>query len=192
MRRRPEVADGEAVAARTIGDSRSGRRARWSALDDVVNLEDVRRVGELDAGAGEDRHQTLAEGLELLPRVPDFADLKVAIQTEADVVVEPARWPFAGVLDLANRLVVLLGSESDGTEADNDTHDMKLREGSRIDPMCREATRGVGSGSLLSDADQARDARRRDSPAYGDKEEPNRRPRSTGRAGILCHADRPQ
>ena len=49
-------ADDEAVAARTIGDSRSGRRARLSALDDVVNVEDVRRIGELDAGAGEDRH----------------------------------------------------------------------------------------------------------------------------------------
>ena len=105
---------------RTIDDSRSGRRARWSALDDVVNLEDVWRIGELDAGAGEDRHQTLAEGLELLPRVPDLADLKVAIRTEADVVVEPGRWPFAGVLELANRLVVLLGSESGGTEADLD------------------------------------------------------------------------
>src|SRR3954454_7110785 len=108
---------------RTIDDSRSGRRARWSALDDVVNLEDVRRVGELDVGAGEDRHQTLTEGLELLPRVPDLADLKAAIGTEADVVVEPGRWPSAGVLDLANRFVVLLGGESDGTEADNDTHD---------------------------------------------------------------------
>ena len=60
-----------------------------SALDDVVNVEDVRRIGELDADAGEDRHQTLVEGLELLPRIPDLADLKVAIRTEADVVVEP-------------------------------------------------------------------------------------------------------
>jgi hypothetical protein len=50
-----------------------------SALHDVVNLEDVRRVGELDADDGEDRHQTLAECLELLPRVPDLADLQVAI-----------------------------------------------------------------------------------------------------------------
>jgi hypothetical protein len=32
---------------------------------------------------------------------------------------------------LANRLVVLLGSESDGTEADNDTHDMNLRDRGR-------------------------------------------------------------
>ena len=34
----------------------SGRPARLSALDDVVNVEDVRRIGELDAGGGEDRH----------------------------------------------------------------------------------------------------------------------------------------
>src|SRR3954447_4747442 len=99
---------------RTIDDFRSGRRARWSALDDVVNLKDVWRIGELDAGAGEDRHQTLAECLELLPGVPDLADLKVAIRTEADVVVEPGRWPFAGVLELANRLVVLLGMRAVG------------------------------------------------------------------------------
>ena len=85
-----------------------------------MNLEDVRRVGELDAGTGEDRHQTIAEGLELLPRVPDLADPKVAIRTEADVVVEPGRWPFAGVLELANRLVGLVGSEADGAETDND------------------------------------------------------------------------
>src|SRR3954454_6793478 len=116
---------------RTIDDSRSGRRARWSALDDVVNLEDVWRIGELDAGAGEDRHQTLAEGLELLPRVPDLADLKVAIRTEADVVVEPGRWPFAGVLELPNRLFVLVGSEGDGTETDDDAHDMSLRDRGR-------------------------------------------------------------
>src|SRR4029079_7308759 len=114
-----------------IDDSRSGRRARWSALDDVVNLEDVRRIGELDAGAREDRYQTLAEGLELLPRVPDLADVKVAIRTEADVVVEPGRWPFAGVLELANRLVVLVGSEGDGTETDNHAHDMNLRDPGR-------------------------------------------------------------
>ena len=80
--------------------------ARWSALDDVANLGDVRRVVELDADAGKNRHQTLAEGLELVPRVPDLADLKVPIRTEADVVVEASGWPFASVLDLANRLVV--------------------------------------------------------------------------------------
>ena len=77
MCRQLEVADGEAVAARTISDSRSGRRARLSALDDVVNVEDVRRIGELDADAGEDRHQTLVEGLELLPRIPDSLTLRL-------------------------------------------------------------------------------------------------------------------
>ena len=84
-----------------------------------MHLEDVRRVGELDADAGKNRHQTLTEGLELLLRVPDLADLKGAIRTEADVVVEASGWPFAGVLDLANRLVVILGSRGDGTEADD-------------------------------------------------------------------------
>jgi hypothetical protein len=62
-----------------------------SALDDVVNVEDVRRIGELNADTGEDRHQALPERLELLPRVPDLADAKVAVRTETDVVVEPGR-----------------------------------------------------------------------------------------------------
>ena len=55
-----------------------------------------------------------------------IADLKVAIRTEADVVVEAGRWPFAGVLELANRLVILLGGESVGTEADNNAHEINL------------------------------------------------------------------
>ena len=85
-----------------------GRPRGWglSALDDVVNLEDVRRAGELDAGGGEDRHQTLAESLELLPRIPDLADLKVAGQTEADMVVQPGWWPLARVREQASRLGV--------------------------------------------------------------------------------------
>ena len=47
---------GEVIFGTYRGDSRSARRARWSALDDVVNVEDVRRIRELDAGGGEDRH----------------------------------------------------------------------------------------------------------------------------------------
>ena len=92
-----------------------------------MDLEDVRRAGELDAGGGEDRHQTLAESLELLPRIPDLADLEVAGQTEADMVVAPGRWPFACVREQASRLGLLLGSEGDGTETDNDAHAMKPR-----------------------------------------------------------------
>src|SRR4051812_49436129 len=96
----------------------------------------------MDVGAREGRDQTPAGGLQLLPRIPDLAHLKVAIRTEADVVVEPGRWPFAGVLDLANRLIVLVGSEGDGAETDNDTHDMNLRDRVANKIRCdREATR---------------------------------------------------
>jgi hypothetical protein len=62
---------------------------------------------------------------------------------------------------LANRLVVLLGSESGGTEADNDTHDMNLRDRVANEiRRAREATRRsvqiipaqrCGGGSVLSD-----------------------------------------
>jgi hypothetical protein len=35
-------------------------------LDDVVDLNDLWRTGELDAALGEDRHEAMAESLELL------------------------------------------------------------------------------------------------------------------------------
>jgi hypothetical protein len=42
------------------------------ALDDVVNLEDLGIRGELNSNLGQDRHQPLAEGPELLLGVPDL------------------------------------------------------------------------------------------------------------------------
>src|SRR5204862_6425423 len=77
-----------------------------AALDDVVNLEDVWLACELDSGVGQHWRQPFAERGELFPRVPDLADLEVAVRTEADVVVEPVGRKIAGFSNLLQGLVV--------------------------------------------------------------------------------------
>jgi hypothetical protein len=44
-----------------------------------VNLEDLRFGGEPDSNVGEDGHEVLSEGLELLSRIPDLADAEVPL-----------------------------------------------------------------------------------------------------------------
>ena len=51
----------------------------------------------LDSDLGEDGHQSLTECLELLLGIPDLTDAKVALGTEADVVVESVRRKVARV-----------------------------------------------------------------------------------------------
>jgi len=41
----------------------------------VVDLEGLRLARKLDSGFGQHRHEALTERLELLPRVPDLADV---------------------------------------------------------------------------------------------------------------------
>src|SRR3954447_20327980 len=76
-------------------------------LDDVMDLDDLGRACELDAGLAEDRHQSRCEGLELLPGVPDLADPNAPAGCERDVVVEPVGRELARCLDQRHRLVVL-------------------------------------------------------------------------------------
>jgi hypothetical protein len=44
-----------------------------------VNLGDLRFGGEPDPNVGEDGHEVLAEGLELVSRVPDLGDAEVPL-----------------------------------------------------------------------------------------------------------------
>src|SRR5437868_14101108 len=76
------------------------------ALDDVVDLEHL-GLTRLDPDVLQHRHQALAEGVELLARVPDLADSELAVGLEGDVVLESLREPVARLLEPADRLVVL-------------------------------------------------------------------------------------
>src|SRR3954447_26452774 len=120
-------------AAPPTGEPLAGSPAVSSALgsgwgvgglppDAVLDLEHLRLAGDLDPGLHQDRNQCLAPRLHLLARVPDLADGEVLrVGPEADVVVEPLRGK-AGFLDLGVALVVPLGGQVRGLEADNDAH----------------------------------------------------------------------
>src|SRR5256885_2593962 len=87
-----------------------GSGAEGLALDDVVDLEHLGLARELDANVGQYRHQTLAERVELLPRIPDLTDSEAPARTESDVVGKPVRRPLApGILQPLDAFVVLLG-----------------------------------------------------------------------------------
>ena len=63
------------------------------ALDDVVDLKELWLAGELDPKVGQDGHQGLTVGFELLPRVPDFADSQIPVCSKENVVVHAVRRP---------------------------------------------------------------------------------------------------
>jgi hypothetical protein len=81
-----------------------------------VNLHQL-WFARFDSDLGEDGHQPLAEFVELLLGVPDLADAKVAIGTEADVVVESVRRKDTRLLELADALVVLYRCQGRGGKA---------------------------------------------------------------------------
>ena len=56
------------------------------ASDEVVHLEDVGRASHHDALCRQDRHQPLPELFQLRLRVPNLADLEIAVTPETDVV----------------------------------------------------------------------------------------------------------
>src|SRR5215213_11199045 len=91
------------------------------APDDVVNLQHLWFAG-IDPNLGQHGHEPLAECVELLPGVPDLADAKVALGTEADVVVESVGWEVTGFLELADAFVVLRGGQGCGSKADENAH----------------------------------------------------------------------
>jgi len=56
-----------------------------------VDLEDLWVAGKLDSDVGQYGHQPLTKCLQLLLRVPDFADAQVSFRAEEDVVLEAVR-----------------------------------------------------------------------------------------------------
>ena len=102
---RPPINLTEVVAARSRPEYPGGACPQL-ALDDVVNLHPLWLAG-FDSDLGENRHQLLAECVELLLGVPDLTDVKVAIGTEADVVFKTVSGEAARLLKLADALVVL-------------------------------------------------------------------------------------
>src|SRR3954468_7061679 len=72
---------------------RSARSCLVLALDDVVDLEHLGLAFELDPSVLEHRHQTLAEGVELLARVPNLANAEIPLRAESDVVGKSLRRP---------------------------------------------------------------------------------------------------
>src|ERR687897_2310998 len=95
--------------------------SRRLAADDVVDVEHL-RLAWLYPDVGQNRHQTLAKRFELLPRVIDLANAKVALRAEADVVIHPVRGKGAGLLQATDTLVVLLGRQRRRGEVGNDAH----------------------------------------------------------------------
>ena len=68
--------------------SRTSGETRWGlALDDFVDLENLRITREHDADVVQHRHEAFAERVELLPRVPDLADSELPVRNEGDVVL---------------------------------------------------------------------------------------------------------
>jgi len=61
------------------------------ASDEVVYLEDGGRAGHHDALCRQDRHQPLPERIQLRLRVPNLADLEIAVGPETDVVIKSVR-----------------------------------------------------------------------------------------------------
>ena len=69
----------------------------------------------------------LAEGIELLSRVPDLADAQIPLRPEKNVVIE-ADWfrPHSRRLKATLNFVVLLSRHVCGAEADNDADTTSL------------------------------------------------------------------
>src|ERR1051326_5058227 len=82
------------------------RQAIVLALDDVVDLQHL-GLTRLDSNVLQHRHQLLAEGVELLARVPDLADSELAVGLEGDMVLESLGRPVARLLPPADGVVVL-------------------------------------------------------------------------------------
>src|SRR6266576_2186456 len=92
----------------------TGLAVRSLALDDVVDLEHLGLASKLDPQVLQQRHQALAERIEVLARVPDLADSEVPVRPEGDVVLESLRQPVAGFLETADGFVVLGGNHIAG------------------------------------------------------------------------------
>jgi hypothetical protein len=59
-------------------------------LDDVVYRQDF-RFARVNPQLLQDWHETRSESLELLLRIPDQADLQVALRSEAKLIVQSVR-----------------------------------------------------------------------------------------------------
>ncbi|MGZ5387834.1 MAG: hypothetical protein ACXWGS_10500 [Solirubrobacterales bacterium] len=79
------------------------------------------RLARVDPYIRQDRHEALAERIELLLRVPDLADAEVAIRTEADVIVQPI-WGPLSLSQASDAFVVLLCGQGCWGKADQNAH----------------------------------------------------------------------
>ena len=110
-----------------------------------MDLEHLWGAGELDAVLGEDRHQDRTERLELLLRVPDLADPKIATGTERDVVVEPVGRPLASRLLMRGCVASYFSAEEPGAGV------KRTRMLMAFSSVGWEATLSQGSGSPPSE-----------------------------------------
>src|SRR5215212_9318448 len=80
-----------------------------------VSVEDLRLTRKLDACLLQPRPKLLAEGLDLLRRLPDLAHPDVVLRPEADVKLAALRGPVPGPRELvADGVVLLLGTFEGG------------------------------------------------------------------------------
>src|SRR5215210_2039018 len=87
-----------------------------------VSVEDLRLTRKLDACLLQPRPKLLAEGLDLLRRLPDLAHPDVVLRPEADVKLAALRGPVPGPRELVADGVVLLLGHVRGWEANDDAH----------------------------------------------------------------------
>jgi hypothetical protein len=87
------------------------------SLDDVVDLKNF-RLARIDPHLGKDRAQPPSKRLELLLRIPDLADLEVAVRAKAKLIVEPVCWKHTRLREATDNFVVLLCGQRRGREPD--------------------------------------------------------------------------
>src|SRR5436190_17879375 len=90
---------------------------RALSLDDVVNLKHF-RLARVNPQLSENRAQALSKRVELLPRIPDLADLEVAVRAKAKLIVEPVCWKHTRLREATDNFVVLLCGQRRGREPD--------------------------------------------------------------------------
>ena len=99
------------------------------ALDDVVDLEDLRLARSVYPGLAHGWHEVFEERLPLFAGIPDLADPEVTRGAKGDVVVKTVRRPVAGLGQAAGDLVVLFGGSSSWREPQNDAHGRSSKVG---------------------------------------------------------------
>src|SRR4051794_30540792 len=94
------------------------------ALDDVVDLANLRLAGVFEGNIGEERHYALPERLELFTGIPDLIHEELPVRKEGDVRIKTCGRKGTGFAETPNDLVVLLcGRRRHGRVTNKDAHD---------------------------------------------------------------------